>query len=121
MTVQGLLEGKKNIFVPTGSGGTAAGIIIGNYLTGNTHQIFLLQVADTVEELRDVIIELIDSFNLPSIEVMKNCQFLPAAGEGYAIRYVNFGITATNVQGCPGPENFRVTTRSLFILFIFYL
>ena len=86
---QGLLTDAKNIFVPTGSGGTAAGIIIGNYLTGNKHHLFLMQVADTVDELRTDINKLVKSFDLPVEEAMKNCQFIPALGEGYALRYHN--------------------------------
>lgn len=82
---QGLLTDAKNIFVPTGSGGTAAGIIIGNYLTGNKHHLFLMQVADTVDELRTDINKLVKSFDLPVEEAMKNCQFIPALGEGYAL------------------------------------
>ena len=87
----GLLQTTRNIFVPVGSGGTAAGLIIGNYLTGNQHNLHLLQVADTVESLTDDIKSILASFSLDKApldakEVMKNVTMYEAVGEGYAIR-----------------------------------
>ena len=79
---QGLLIDPKSIFVPTGSGGTAAGILIGNYLTGNRHRIFLLQVADTILDLRRDIYEILKDFELDPVAVFKNSEFIEAVGEG---------------------------------------
>ena len=79
---QGLLTDPKSIFVPTGSGGTAAGILIGNFLTGNRHRIFLLQVADTIPDLRRDIYEILKDFELDPVAVFKNSEFIEAVGEG---------------------------------------
>ena len=79
---QGLLNDPKSIFVPTGSGGTAAGILIGNFLTGNRHRIFLLQVADTIPDLRRDIYEILKDFELDPVAVFKNSEFIEAVGEG---------------------------------------
>jgi len=86
----GLLQVKRNIFIPVGSGGTAAGLIIGNFLTGNQHNLHLLQVADTVDSLTDDIKSILASFSsdktpLDAEEVMKNVTMHEAVGEGYAI------------------------------------
>ena len=79
---RGLLTDPKSIFVPTGSGGTAAGILIGNFLTGNRHRIFLLQVADTIPDLRRDIYEILKDFELDPVAVFKNSEFIEAVGEG---------------------------------------
>ena len=91
--LSGVLDQTKNIFVPVGSGGTAAGIIIGNYLTGSRHKIYLLQVADTVESLTEDIKSIIGQFTISgkpiSIEeAMKKVTMFEAVGLGYAHRYV---------------------------------
>merc|ERR1712130_677848 len=84
MTNQGILDEKANIFVPTGSGGTAAGIIIGNYLTGNRHVIYLLQVADPMDKYRGDIENIINISGLNTSSVMEKTEFVPAIGKGYA-------------------------------------
>ena len=89
----GILDDAKNIFVPVGSGGTAAGIIIGNYLTGNRHKIYLLQVADTVESLTEDIKSIIGQFTIDSKplsidDTMKKVAMFEAVGLGYALRFV---------------------------------
>ena len=91
--LSGVLDQTKNIFVPVGSGGTAAGIIIGNYLTGSRHKIYLLQVADTIESLTEDIKSIIGQFTISgkpiSIEeAMKKVTMFEAVGLGYAHRYV---------------------------------
>lgn len=68
----GVLDKPNNIFIPVGSGGTAAGIIIGNYLTGSKHNIHLLQVADTVASLTRDIETIIQAFSLDVTQAMAN-------------------------------------------------
>ena len=94
-----------------GSGGTAAGLIIGNYLTGNQHNLHLLQVADTVDSLTNDIKSILVSFSLDKTpldaeEVMKNVTMHEAVGEGYAIRQVVIQIVVFQ-------EYFLVPTKSL--------
>ena len=101
---QGLLTDPKSIFVPTGSGGTAAGILIGNFLTGNRHRIFLLQVADTIPDLRRDIDEILKDFELDPVAVFKNSEFIEAVGEGNGqkvffpptLSLIKFGIRSSS-------------------------
>lgn len=83
--LDGVLDKPKNIFIPVGSGGTAAGIIIGNYLTGSKHNIHLLQVADTVDSLKRDIESIIHAFMLDVTNAMVNVTMHEAVGGGYAV------------------------------------
>jgi len=94
LTCEGVLDQPKNIFVALGSGGTATGLILGNYLTGRKHKIHLIQVADTVHTgsggIKSDMINIIRQFKLNGKslnpdEVMEGTEIIDGIGLGYAV------------------------------------
>ena len=84
--------------MPTGSGGTAAGIILGNYLTGNRHTIYLLQVSDPMDKYRSDIENIINISGLNASLVMEKTKFIPAVGNGYAQRFHKSLISSSKTK-----------------------
>lgn len=75
-----------DIVVPYGSGGTVAGLAIGNHLYGSPVKIHCISTIDNSDkEMKDGLQELIDSFNLqghPKVDEIIN--FMPSGiGIGY--------------------------------------
>lgn len=74
-----------HIVLSTGSGGTAAGLAIGNFLNGSPVKIVAFTVSDTPEYFYDHIDEMLTSLGISEVKATDTITILENKGKGYGI------------------------------------
>lgn len=103
MIEQSVCENFTDVVVAIGSGGTASGLAIGNYLSGSKVNIHAVAVCDTVDYFYDHVDEMLQAIGLS--EEISSRQILhihEAQGKGYAINTeeeLQLGMTIARKTG----------------------
>jgi len=81
---QGVLSKYDDIVLATGSGGTLAGLAVGNYLTGEKLRVHGVCVSDTAEYFHDHIDEILLTYGMERAKATQICDVIEGyKGKGY--------------------------------------